>query len=177
MSDVRPILDHEYRDTLLGSFLEDDCLDELRQIAADFGARPYRVFLVRTLWKGGKRGRGPEQVISEEEILPTPKVETMMSVSLQMLDVGVDEQGGMTVSEISPRYTENQLLGRNEDGSEIPENETFSWEISLHRGDRDDQKRRRYMVKGTPSYEPTGLQWKVSLTRSGSDRQANGNPK
>jgi len=177
MSDVKAILDHEYRDTLLGSFLDDDCLDELRQIAADFGARPYRVFLVRTLWKGGKRGRGPEQVISETEILPTPKVETMMSVQLQMLDVGVDEQGGMTVSEISPRYTENQLLGRNEDGTEIADNETFSWEISMHRGDSDDQKRRRYNVKGVPSYEPTGLQWKVSLVRSGSDRQTGGNPK
>jgi len=177
VSNLKGILDSAYGDTLLGSFVGDGCLDELRQIASDFGARPYRVFLVRTLWKGGKRGRGPEQVISETEILPTPKVETMMSVQLQMLDVGVDEQGGMTVSEISPRYTENQLLGRNEDGTEIADNETFSWEISMHRGDSDDQKRRRYNVKGVPSYEPTGLQWKVSLVRSGSDRQTGGNPK
>lgn len=176
MSTVRPILDHEYRDTLLGQFLEDDCLDELRQLAADFGARPYRVFLVRTQWTGGKRGRGVERVISETEILPTPKIETVASINLQMLDAGIDEQGSLSIAEISPRYTENQLLGRNEDGTEIAENETFSWEISLSRGDRDSKKRRRFMMRGVPSYEATNLQWKVQLVRSGSDRESDGRP-
>jgi hypothetical protein len=177
MSAVKPILDHEYRDTLLGEFLDDDCLDELRQLAADFGARPYRVFLVRTRWTGGKRGKGVERVSQETEILPTPKLETLASVNLQMLDVGVDEQGAVSVSEISPRFTENQLLGRNEDGSGIPDDETFSWEIALSRGDRGDDKRRRYNIRGVPSYEATALQWKVQLIRAGSDRLADGTPK
>lgn len=177
MSTVRPILDHEYRNTLLGQFLEDDCLDELRQIAVDFGARPYRVFWVRTQWTGGKRGRGVERVIAETEILPTPKVESAASVNLQLLDVGMDEQGALNISEISPRYTENQLLGRNEDGSEIPDNETLFWEVRLSRGDAGDDKNRRYMIKGVPDYRPTELQWKVSLIRAGSDRQADGAPR
>lgn len=176
MSTVRPILDEEYRDTLLGSFVEDDCLDELRQIAADLGARPYRVFLVTTRWSGGKRGRGVETVVSETEILPTPKVDSMSAIQLQMLDVGVDDQGSLSISEISPRYNENQLLGRNQDGSEIPEDMTFSYEVSLSRNDRDDKKRRRFQIKGVPSYEATQLQWKVQLVRSGSDRQQDGRP-
>lgn len=173
---IRGIPDAEYKDTLLGSFFEDGCLDELRQIAADLGARPYRVFLVRTSWSGGKRGRGVEVVIQETEVLPTPKVETLSSINLQMLDPGLDEQGNLSVTEISPRYTENQLLGRNEDGTEIAENETFSWEISLSRGDRDSKKRRRFMIRGVPSYEATNLQWKVQLVRSGSDRESDGRP-
>jgi hypothetical protein len=177
LSTVRPILDEEYRGTLLGEFLEDDCLDELRQLSADFGARPYRVFMIRTRWTGGKRGRGVEQVFSEEEILPTPKIETVASVNLQMLDIGVDEQGALSISEISPRYTENQLLGRNGDGTEIPENETFSWEVRLSRGGPDQNKLRRYTVKGVPDYRPTELQWKVSLIRAGSDRQSDGAPR
>jgi len=177
LSTVRPILDHEYRDTLLGQFLEDDCLDELRQLAADFGARPYRVFMIRTQWTGGKRGRGVERVISETEILPTPKIETVASINLQMLDAGIDEQGSLSIAEISPRYTENELLGRNEDGSEIPDNETFSWEVRLSRGDAGEDKRRRYVVRGVPDYRPTELQWKVSLIRAGSDRQADGAPR
>jgi hypothetical protein len=82
----------------------------------------------------------------------------------------------MNISEISPRYTEWQLLGLNPDGSAIAENETFSWEISLSRGDSGDKKRRRFMVQGVPGYNASRLEWTVRLIRAGSDRAAGGNP-
>lgn len=166
-----------YSNSLLGEFFEDGCLDELRHIATELGARPYRVFLVRTRWSGKKRGQGVETVIDDEEVTPPPKVEAMSGVQLQLLDVGLDEQGGLSISEISPRYTENQLFGRNQDGSGLAENETFSWEITLMKGDGTDAyRRRRFMIRGTPSYDATGLQWRVSVTRAGSDRESNGSP-
>lgn len=179
MADIRGIPGSEYKDTLLGSFLEDDCLDELRQIAADMGARPYRVFLVKTRWSGKRRGEGVETVTSEVEILPTPKVDSIDNLNLQLLDIGTDDAGMLKVREISPRYQENQLRGLNPDGSEIAQNETFSWEISLSRGDAEEKKRRRFVIRGVPIYHSSSggaLQWHVSLTRAGSDRNASGAP-
>lgn len=169
-----PILDQDYKGTLLGEFM-DGCIDDIRQLASDLGARPYRVFWVRTRWSGRERGEGVESVISEEEVTPTPKVE-MGGLQRTLLDIGTDEQGAVTVTEISPRYTEHQLTGDLPNGRAIPSNETFSWEISLSRGDSDAKIRRRYMIQGVPVYEATRLQWTVRLIRSGSDREANGTP-
>lgn len=176
MGNLRGILDAEYKETLLGSFVGDDCLDELRQIASDLGARPYRTFLVVTRWSGGKRGRGVEVVVSETEITPSPKVDPLNSIQIAMLDVGTDEQGGLSVSEISPRYTENQLRGLSDDGTPRPENETFSWEVSLSRGDRDSKRRRRFTIQGVPSYDAGKLQWSVRLLLAGATRNAAGAP-
>ena len=172
---LKGILDSEYKDTLLGSFA-DGCLDELRQLASDLGARPYRVFWIKTRWSGGKRGRGVETVFSEEEVLPTPKVDQLSSIQLQLLDVGTDEQGALSISEISPRYSENQLRGLNDDGTAVPENETFSWEIRFSRGGPDLKRRRRFIIQGVPSYNATGLQWTVRLIRAGTDREPDGYP-
>lgn len=169
-----PVEDFEYDDTLLGGCLK-DCVDEIRQIATDLGARPYRVFWVRTRWSGRERGLGVESVISVEELTPTPNVQ-LSGLQRQMLDIGVDEQGATTVTEISPRYTETQLTGQRPNGEEIPPNETFYWEISLSRGDADAKKRRRYMLQGAPVYEAARLQWTVTLIRAGTDREADGAP-
>jgi len=166
-----------YKNTLLGEFWEDGCLDELRQLAADFGARPYRVFLVRTRFSGNKRGIGAEVLVSEKEITPPPKVEPPQSINRQLLDIGMDEQGGLSISEISPRYTENELLGLDPDGKGIPDNETFYYEVTLMREDPGSLRRRRYMIQGVPSFSATGLYWTVRLVRSGSDRTAPGIPR
>lgn len=169
-----PVEDFEYGDTLLGGFL-DGCIDDIRQIATDVGARPYRVFWVRTRWSGRERGSGVESVISVEELTPTPKVQ-MDGLQRQMLDIGIDEQGAISISEISPRYNEMQLTGQLPSGEAIPANETFYWEVSLSRGDIDAKKRRRYMIQGAPTYDATRLQWTVRLVRAGSDREADGAP-
>jgi len=171
---ARPIPDSEYKDTLLGDFL-DGCIDDLRQIASDLGARPYRVFIIRTRWSGKRRGQGVEEILEERELTPTPKIEPISSVQLQLQDLGMDEVGGLSITEISPRYTENFLLGRELDGSELPKTDTIYWEVRLSRGD-PKSKIRRFMMQGIPSYEATRLQWTVRLVRAGSDRDPEGNP-
>ncbi len=166
----------EWAKTLLGELAMDGCLDELRELNSEFGLYPYRVFLVRTRWSGESRGEGTETVFYEEELLPPPKVDPVSSVNRQLLDIGVDEQGTLQVSEISPRYTEKELLGYNSLGGQIPDNETFYWEVVLMRGDAETKTRRRFLVQGVPSYDAAGLQWTARLTRAGTDREGSGVP-
>lgn len=165
-----------WQDTLLGSFAMDGCLDEIRQLNADFGMRPYRVHFVRTRWSGETRGEGVETVFFVEELTPPPKVDPVSAIARQLLDIGSDEQGSLQVTEISPRYTEHQLIGYDRMGDQIPDNETFYWEVTLLRGDSDTLSRRRFLVSGIPSYDAEGLQWSVRLARAGSDRDNSGAP-
>lgn len=175
MSLQQALEDFKYKDSLVGELF--GCVDVIRQIATDLGARPYRVFLVWTLWSGEERGEGVEAIVREEEILPVPKVAELSGIQLQLLDIGMDEQGAVQVSQISPRYTENQLLGRKQDGSGVAKNETFSWEVRLDKGDMSDLKRRRrFMIKGVPSFKADSLMWSVNLIRAGSDREHDGRP-
>lgn len=175
MSLQQALEDFKYKDSLVGELF--GCVDAIRQIATDLGARPYRVFLVWTLWSGEERGEGVESIVREEEILPVPKVAELSGIQLQLLDIGLDEQGAVQISQISPRYTENQLLGRKQDGSGVAKNETFSWEVRLDKGDMSDLKRRRrFMIKGVPSFKADSLMWSVNLIRAGSDREHDGRP-
>lgn len=176
---LKPILDFEYKDTLLGSFVEDGCLDELRQLAAEFGARPYRVFLVTTIWSGTRKGLGVERIKEEVELLPTPKVDPMTGVNLQLQPIGIDEVGGLQITEISPRYQEHELRGIGPQGESLAPNEEFYWEVALSRGDGEAKKRRRFHIQGVPSYHAAdggALQWHVRLVRAGTDREADGSP-
>ena len=166
----------DWGSTLLGEFAMDGCLDEIRQLNADFGLRPYRVFMVRTRWSGESRGEGTETVFDERELLPPPKVDPVSSVARQLLDIGTDEQGTLQVSEISPRYTEKELLGYSRLGGQIPDNETFYWEVTLLRGDHEAKTRRRFLVVGVPSYDAEGMQWTVRLGMAGTDREDSGTP-
>lgn len=165
-----------YKDSLLGAFMEDNCIDELRQLNTDFGLRPYRVYLIRTRWSGKRRGEGVETVFSEKEVTPTPKIDQISSLQNQLLDIGLDETGQLTVSEISPRYTETELTGVAQDGAEIPRNETFYWEVDLSRGDLDAKRRRRFVPKTAVYYDAENLQWTVTLTRVGNDRESDRRP-
>jgi len=175
LSLLKALEDTNYKNSMLGELM--DCVDCIRQIPVDLGARPYRVFWIWTRWSGEERGEGVESVVREEEILPTPKVAELNGVQLQLLDIGLDEAGAVQISQISPRYTENQLLGRNQDGSGVAKNETFSWEVRLDKGDISDLKRRRrFMLKGVPSYKADSLMWSVNLVRAGADREHDGRP-
>jgi len=175
-SDIRRPPESEWVGTLLGELATDGMLDDLRQLFTDLGARPYRAFMVRTRWSGESRGEGVETVIQDTEIVPTPKVDPISSVNRVLLDIGMDEAGSLRVSEISPKYTEHQLMGFDPMGGQIPGNETFSWEIILMRGDRENPHRRRFMVSGIPAYDPEALQWTVQLVRAGKDREQGGVP-
>ena len=62
-------------------------VDIVRQIRTDLGFSPYRVFLVHWRWPG-KRGLGRPLEIARQEILPTPRVQDMLSTSFAVSAFG-----------------------------------------------------------------------------------------
>jgi hypothetical protein len=151
------------------------CVDQIRDIYTQFGARPYRVYLVRTQWSSGSRGVGVETVIREDAILPTPKVADISAMSLEVSAIGTEELGRIRVSEISPRFTEDQLNGLDEDGSGVPSDQSFYWEVNYFRVDGSGV-RRRFTPVSAPNYNPTKFQWWIDLTRQYEIRSRNGDP-
>jgi hypothetical protein len=145
--------------------------DSLRDLLTRFGLRSYRVLAVRIAWSGGRRGYGTPTVVSEELLLPTPKIAPTLDQVIQ--PIGALEVGSVEMSQISGRYSEEQLLGLEEDGSPLPPNVEFFYEVEFfpHAG---PSVRRRFAPKGTPTYYPGRLQWTLRLERSFDSRERNG---
>ncbi len=148
-------------------------VDCIRNIATELGARPYQVRLVWTRWTGGKRGEGLEEIVREEAILPTPLVADLQGISLQVQAIGVVESGDVKVTEISPRFTEDYLSGRGADGTPIPKDQNFYWEVRSTRPDQL-QARRRFRLSAAPTLDAENFQWKATLTKVAEDRMRNG---
>lgn len=146
-------------------------VDEMRQIATDLGVRPYRLFSVVIQWSGGERGRGKPTVVSETEFLPTPVV-YLGSTGREATTGGGILRGEARVTELSPRYTEEDLnalfhvnpLGKNQEGFlEVVLDERMGKAI-----------RRRFVRKGTPQYEADKFQWVCKLLAQDQPRQRDG---
>ena len=158
----------EIEHTLIASLTP--CVDQIRDIATCLGARPYRVSLVWTRWTGGERGAGQEEIVREEMILPTPVVKDLSGLRNRLTPIGLDEVGDLQVSQISPRYTEDLLMGRvSDDGHPISEDESFFYEVFAPGHDHTGIRRRFFPVSA-PTYEPTKFEWKVNLRRASEDR-------
>lgn len=145
-------------------------VDDLRQLYTDFGLRPYRVFSVSYRWSGGLIGRGEPEKLSEVEILPTPKL--LPTLRWDFKSAGVVERGTFTLSEISARYTEEQveiLLG----GVDDPAIDTFI-EITLDARDSEPNKRRRFAQDGVATLDAENFQWTVQVTKSDINRTDSG---
>lgn len=138
-------------------------VDRVRDLYTKFGARPYRVWIVRTRFASNQRGRGVEQVIQELEIMPTPLVVDMRSLNEVVTPVGVNEQGTIQLQYISGRYTEEMLLGVGPDGTPVASNETVFYEIEFFRGDGAPGERRRFVRDSIPYYNSTQFQWLITL--------------
>jgi hypothetical protein len=163
----------QIRETLIASLT--DTVDSVRDIYTQLGARPYRVRMVRTRWTGGMRGVGVEEVVCETPILPTPRVSDLANLSQELLPIGMEEVGQVRISEISPRYTEDQLVGRDNDGTPVSSDTEFYYEIEFVRPDSDGV-RRRFIPTGVPNYNPTQFQWWIDLRRAHDDRTRAGDP-
>lgn len=148
-------------------------VDSARGIAGSLGARPYRITLVWTRWSGGERGVGVEVIEREETLSPTPKIYDLSGVRRELLSVGLEEAGSLQVTEISARYMEDFLLGRGPAGEPLDDNQTFYWEVWFP---ERSGVRRRFYPFGTPSFVPTSVQWKVTLTKVSDDRSRAGDP-
>lgn len=140
-----------------------------------FGARPYQVKLIWTRWSGGERGVGVEEVAAEQMILPTPEIENLNAIALTLQSNGTDEIGVVTVSEISPRYTEDWLLGRLGDGTPVPDDQNFYWEIFFPRP-TEPGPRRRFIPVSAPSLQATSFEWTIRLIHVAEDRTRAGTP-
>ncbi len=136
-------------------------VDDLRQLYTEFGLRPYRVFSVVEVWSGGESGRGDASIESEVELLPTPLVHDMKTIRGVSKAAGLDEVGGIKLTQISPRYTEDdvrtifhtQPLPKDRDGY-----------LEVRVDERDGvTKRRRFTVKGTPFRDTEKFEWSVRL--------------
>lgn len=87
--------------------------DRIRQLATNFGVRPYRVFLRWTVWDGTERGEGVEQDVLTVEILPTPKLVNLDSLSFSFWHAGQIPVGSVRLEKISvASFTEDILLGK-----------------------------------------------------------------
>lgn len=151
------------------------CVDQIRNIFTVLGARPYHVSLIHTQWSSGMRGGGVEQVIRKVDVLPTPLIADLNDIQKELMSIGTEEVGVLKVSEISPRFTEDQLTGISDNGEPVPEDQQFYWEIFFPRPNGPGV-RRRFTVRGTPNYDALNFQWTVILIKQYEDRDRQGNP-
>lgn len=151
-------------------------VDKVRDIYTQVGARPYRVRILRTRWSGARRGVGVEQVTHELELLPTPLVVDLQSLSEVLTPVGRYEQGVVQLQYISGRYTEDQLLGVGPNGDQVAPNETVYYEIEFFRRDGTPAEKRRFVVDAAPYYSALKFQWNVSLVSATERRARDGTP-
>ena len=147
-------------------------VDDLRQLYTDFGQRPYRVFSVVEVWSGGASGRGDASIQSETELLPTPLVVDMKPVRGRSTPAGFDEAGSITIRQISPRYTEDDIralffvqpLPTDRDGF-----------LEVRVDERDGStRRRRFVVKGAPYRDAGKFDWSARMILQSHNRNRDG---
>lgn len=151
-------------------------VDKVRDVNTQLGMRPYRVRIVRTRFAGGRRGVGPESVVHELELLPTPKVIDMSSLIEVVTPVGINEQGVVQLQKISGRYTEEQLLGVGPNGDAVASNEAVYFEIEFFRRDGAPAERRRLQRDALPTYSASNAEWQVTLVSAIENRDRSRQP-
>ena len=158
--------------------------DDMRQLNTDFGIRPYRMFSVVYQWTGGEVGRGEPQLIFEEEFLPTPKLTLVGLVDRGYIRASVEEvaeaggsveRGTISVIEISPRYTEDQINWLFRQGGDLDPGQIAFIEIAMDQRD-GLAPRRRFTVSSVPQRNADKFYWSVELIRQELDRDRFGNP-
>lgn len=140
-------------------------------------------------------GVGRPVLLQELEILPTPLVGSLNAVAKDFDAVGLTERGGISVAQISNRFSEDLLMGlvdpfrvSDQPDSLIP-GVDFFWEIQENRpagfvspgslgcpdGTQERRSpRRRFHVSGTPERETDRFQWVVNLSRADGERGREG---
>lgn len=143
--------------------------DSLRNLQVKLGIRTYQVRIIKTRWTGGYRGDGVEVITAITDILPTPLL-TIGGLSEQVQSYGLVEDGTVNISEISGRYSEQQLLGWSSDTHPPAEDEQIFWEIEYPQISGSPARKRRFIPVSAPAYNPESLQWTVTVQRSHPER-------
>jgi hypothetical protein len=190
MARIRPLSPGEAKQSLVQRLGR--VADRTRQIAVKFGARPYRVVLVWELYPAQVRGEGgPPRTTRELELLPTPKVASLDSVTFSVFHAGTIPAGSIKLSGVSiVCYTYDQLTGhvvpqpdpsgdptKATDGAhvdQIAQPADFYYEV------REDGRgdcpaiRSKYRVLSPPFRDATNCQWTVMLEKVSEDRGRDG---
>lgn len=148
--------------------------DSLRDMLSSFGLRSYTVTVVKVEWTGRRRGVGTPVTISEEVISPTPKLAAFDALQEVIQSAGLEEVGSIELSQISGRYTEEQLRGFTEEGDPLPDNVDFFYEVEFFPHNGGPSFRRKFVPRSAPTYFPGRLQWTMRLERAVDDRLRNG---
>lgn len=145
------------------SLVEDmgELVDDLRQMYTDFGLRPYRLFSIVTNWTGGAKGRGDQVIKTETELLPTPLITNVDSLRGDLKSGGNTERGGVRVSEISPRFTEDDIREIFHLQPLPAGHEAF---LEMRVDGRDGNTiRRRFTIQGAPWRRADRFDWTIRL--------------
>jgi hypothetical protein len=142
----------------------------LRDLVVRFGLRGYSVRLVKVRWTGNRVGLGVPGAEQVTELLPTPKLEGLESLSETADSLGNIEVGSVTLTKINPLYTEEFLRGCARDGTRDENLEVF-YEIVFF-GEGTEAVRRRFHLSGTPRYGVIG--WQIELVRAHENRSRGG---
>lgn len=155
------------------SLVEDlaDIADDIRQLATDFGARPYRAFSIIVSWDGGEVGKGDQRIESETEILPTPNVD-ISNIRYNVTTGGWTDDGFVKMYEVSPRYTQDEI--RELFYRDMESTEQSFIEIRMDPRHGCEPVRHRFVVSGLPFYDATGFQWVVTLKVQQEERNRDG---
>lgn len=149
--------------------------DRGRDMKTRAGLRPYAVAIVRARAAGMRsRGDGPVETVGEWQMLPTPKVGDLTSLQ-EVLDADqLREMGSILLSEISLRYTEDQIALRGWDGKPVPAGEVVFYEIRYLDASGKVTSRARFTTASRPFADTERGQWTVSLVRAPWDRDRGG---
>jgi hypothetical protein len=149
--------------------------DRLRDLFTRFGLRPYKVRIVRIRWTGGSRGVGTPLVERELDLLPTPLVQDLSTMTEIVQPIGLDEIGMISVSEISGRFKEDELRFLDASGRPPDDDEEVFYEIEFPLPNGTSIKRRFYL-RAAPHYFASRFQWQVRLEKAHEDRDRIGDP-
>jgi len=148
--------------------------DRIRDLFVRFGTRPYKVRVVRVRWSAGRRGVGAPVIEREMDILPTPLVQDLSTLTEIVQPVGLDEVGSVLLSEVSGRFTDEELRFLDKDGTPPGPDEEVFYEIEFPRPDGKPGDRRRFYIRSAPFYQATNFQWNLRLEKTHEDRDRRG---
>lgn len=152
--------------------------DRARDMYTRAGLRPYVITIVRVRSAGARRrGDGVPVLVGEWRLLPTPKIGDLSGLQEVLNPDQLREMGQVLLSEISLSYTEDILLGRGDDGTPVPPDETVYYEIQFLDGTGMPRQRRRFTAASPPFANVAQAMWTISLTRAHGDRDRQGVPR
>lgn len=150
-------------------------VDGMRQLQTDAGQRPYRVFAVVVGWTGQEVGRGDPVVLSQVELLPTPMVR-LRGIRFENKPAGKTDRGYVEVSEISPRYTEAELVRSFHVKPDLTEGLEVFYEVQRDARDGAEGIRRRFVLRGVPDHDAENFMWTIKLSAQDPARGKGGKP-